>query len=418
METLIYVLKAHILFLILGGLYHFMLKNEKNFTFNRYYLLAIYGASILAPLLDFKLLNNVTIIDPQFFNSGSTATTAGDTSAALESNFLILENLLPWIYALLVSVSVIIFIIRFATSYNKFHLLQRISKLDYKRNVYWIEDDIPPFTFLNKTILPLKLQEDENQEVIIKHEEAHRKTFHFFDIIWVEILSSLLIFNPFHKKIKKYVMENHEFLADEYACEMTDKSHYAQILIHQTLNQNRLNFVSYFAKPTILSRLNMLKSSKKSKSKPVIVALSFILISALFSCDLNPTEEIILKKDSIKLTDKIPKAVDENTIFSIVENQAEPREGVQAFYDALNEDLKGNYPQEAIQNGIEGIVYIQFVIEKDGSLSNIQAVKGIGGGCDQVAVNMIKNYGDWIPGKQNGETVRSRRVVPVRFVLN
>jgi TonB family protein len=416
METLIYILKAHILFLILSGVYHFVLKNETSFTFNRFYLLALYGASILAPMLDFKILNNITIIDSEFFRIEPTAALA-NASEIIKFDLWTFETIFPLIYGLLVSISIIRFLIKFANSYHRFNQLHRFSKLDYKRNVYWIDDDVPPFTFLNKTVLPLKLVHDSNHEVIIKHEEAHRKTLHFFDIIWIELLSSLLIFNPLNKRIKKYVVENHEYLADEYACQTTNKSQYAQILIRQTLNQHKLHFVSYFAKPTVLKRLNMLKNSKKSNLKPIVVGSFFIFISALFSCDLNPTEEFILKDDNKEIADDLSEGVDENTVFSIVENQAEPKEGIQAFYDAISKRLNGNYPTEAIRNGIEGVVYVQFVIEKNGSLSNIQAVKGIGGGCDELAVKMLQNYGNWNPGRQKGKTVRSRGVVPIRFAL-
>jgi TonB family protein len=67
--------------------------------------------------------------------------------------------------------------------------------------------------------------------------------------------------------------------------------------------------------------------------------------------------------------------------------------------------------------GIEGTVYVQFVIEKDGSISNVQAVRGIGGGCDEVAVEVISNSEKWIAGKQAGQFVRSRRIIPIKFVL-
>jgi len=421
MDTLIYILKAHLLFLILGGIYHFTLRNEKNFKFNRIYLLAVYGVSIIAPLLDFKLFNNITFINPSLLGNENTAARLSGNSQILENNALTIDTILPWAYGVLASISLILFILKFLKSNYQFNLLKRHASFDYTRKVYWVEDNIPPFTFLNKTILPERLKNDHNREMIIMHEESHRKAFHFFDIIWVEILSSLLIFNPINKKIKKYVVENHEFLADDYACIDHQKSNYAELLIKQTLQQNSIPFVSYFSKPMVLNRLNMLKNNKKSSVRPFIAALAFISISSIFSCDFNPDAEIILEQKNDEPADKklaSNNTVDDTTIFSIVEDQAEPKEGVQGFYDAIREDLEGKYPQEAIDKGVEGVVYIQFVIERDGSLSNVKAVKGIGAGCDEVAVEILKNHGDWIPGKQDGKTVRSRRVIPIRFVTS
>lgn len=420
METLIYILKAHLLFMILGGIYHFLLRNEKSFTFNRIYLLAIYGVSILAPLLEFKIISNTTFIDPSLFSNSETNTAISTTSTSLGSNLFTLDILLPWIYGILISISILTFLIKFAKSFYRFKLVYRFSKFDYKQQVYWVEDNIPPFTFLNKTLLPNSLKDEKNKELIIRHEEAHRKTFHFFDIICVEILSSVLIFNPLNKTIKKYLVENHEFLADEYACEKSQKSNYIEILIEQTL-KNQLSYVSYFAKPTILNRLTMLDKNKKTRFKPLLAALCFTLISFTFACEINPAEEVIVKdenKSVVQEDDVDNQKIDETTIFSVVDNQAEPKRGIQDFYDDISKDLEGKYPQKAISNGVEGVVYIQFVIEKDGSLSNENAVKGIGFGCDEIAVQILKKQGKWIPGKHNGKTVRSQRVIPIRFKIS
>jgi TonB family protein len=420
MEALIYIAKAHLMFLILGGIYHFTLRDEKSFTFNRFYLLAIYGVSIIAPLLEFKLFKNITFIEPSFLSTANSELAFRNSTPYLESNLFDFSTILTLIYGTLVTFSILFFLIKFGKSLYQFKLLHRFAQFDRRKNVYWVEDDIPPFTFLNKTLLPVKLKNDENKDVIIKHEEAHRKTLHFVDIIWVEILSSILMFNPLNKRMKKYVVENHEYLADDYACNDVLKTNYAQLLVQQTLSQKQLQFVSYFAKPTILNRLNMLKNNKKSKSKPFLVGLIFALISLTFSCDLNPAEEIVLKpeNEAVSINDAVEMNDEANNkIFSIVEEPAVPRDGIQAFYDAINDDMDGKYPQEAINLGVEGVVYIQFVVERDGSLSNIIPVKGLGAGCDELAVEVLKNYGHWIPGKQQGKIVRTSRVIPIRFVL-
>jgi protein TonB len=104
-------------------------------------------------------------------------------------------------------------------------------------------------------------------------------------------------------------------------------------------------------------------------------------------------------------------------IFSIVEVQAEPVGGVKAFYEYVSSQLKDNYPSQAQRMNIQGVVYIQFVVEKDGSITDVQAVKGIGGGCDELAIKVLENSPKWNPGKQRGKAVRSRKMVPIRFKL-
>lgn len=131
--------------------------------------------------------------------------------------------------------------------------------------------------------------------------------------------------------------------------------------------------------------------------------------------DLEMTEDTQIE-DLVFEEDPGEEEVDQ--IFTIVEQQAEPKGGIQAFYDYVATELSDKYPRTAQRMGIEGVVYVQFVIEKDGSLTDVQSVKGIGGGCDEVAVEVVKNAPKWTPGKQRGRAVRSQRVIPIRFVLN
>ena len=76
-----------------------------------------------------------------------------------------------------------------------------------------------------------------------------------------------------------------------------------------------------------------------------------------------------------------------------------------------------NYPQEARDASIQGTVYLTFIVEPDGSITNIVVVRGISGGCDDEAIRVMKTMPDWIPGKQNGIPVRVRLTLPFKFTL-
>lgn len=100
-------------------------------------------------------------------------------------------------------------------------------------------------------------------------------------------------------------------------------------------------------------------------------------------------------------------------IFTIVEQQPSPVGGIKAFYDYVSSNIK--YPSRATRMGLEGRVFVEFVVEKDGSLTDIKVVKGIGGGCDEEAVRVISSAPKWNPGKQRGQEVRVRMVMPILF---
>lgn len=102
-------------------------------------------------------------------------------------------------------------------------------------------------------------------------------------------------------------------------------------------------------------------------------------------------------------------------IFTIVQEQPSPVGGMKAFYDFVFENLK--YPAKASRMGIEGRVFVEFVVERDGSLTDIKVAKGIGGGCDEEAVRVISEAPKWNPGKQRGKAVRVRMIMPIMFKL-
>jgi protein TonB len=99
-----------------------------------------------------------------------------------------------------------------------------------------------------------------------------------------------------------------------------------------------------------------------------------------------------------------------------VEETAAPKEGLPAFYQYVMKNLK--YPQQARDAKTEGKVFVQFVINIDGSLSDIKVIKGIGNGCDEEAVRIIQGSPPWNPGKQKGVVVKQRYTLPFVFRLN
>ncbi|HRJ31736.1 MAG TPA: energy transducer TonB [Cyclobacteriaceae bacterium] len=106
---------------------------------------------------------------------------------------------------------------------------------------------------------------------------------------------------------------------------------------------------------------------------------------------------------------------DVDQIFLVVEETATPKGGMGAFYKYVGDKMK--YPAQARRMGIEGKVFVEFVINRDGSITDVKAIKGIGAGCDEEAVRVVQSAPPWNPGKQRGKPVRQRYVVPITFKL-
>lgn len=111
-----------------------------------------------------------------------------------------------------------------------------------------------------------------------------------------------------------------------------------------------------------------------------------------------------------------PEVKDDPIIENIyIEEPAQFIGGENAMLEYLLKNTR--YPDLAKDFGIEGTVFIQFVVEKDGSITNVKIIRGIGGGCDEEALRVVQNMPLWQPGKVNGRPVRALLILPIKFKL-
>lgn len=132
-----------------------------------------------------------------------------------------------------------------------------------------------------------------------------------------------------------------------------------------------------------------------------------------FSSEISENTEIETWTPPVQ--DIVDEEIIEEEIFMVVESQPEFPGGDKARMRYLQENLK--YPQLAKESGIQGTVYVTFVVEKDGSVTDIQVARSIGGGCDEEAVRVVKAMPKWKPGQQRGKAVRVRFSLPLKFTL-
>ena len=102
-------------------------------------------------------------------------------------------------------------------------------------------------------------------------------------------------------------------------------------------------------------------------------------------------------------------------IFQVVEEMPVFPGGETKLLEYISNNIQ--YPQVARETGIQGRVFIGFVVEPDGSISNVKLLRGIGGGCDEEAIRVVKSMPKWKPGKQHGKVVRVSYLIPISFKL-
>jgi periplasmic protein TonB len=107
---------------------------------------------------------------------------------------------------------------------------------------------------------------------------------------------------------------------------------------------------------------------------------------------------------------------DENKIFMVVEQQPEFEGGYEAMMNFIRKNMR--YPASARRMGIDGTVYVSFVVGKDGAINDVKVLRGISADCDKEAVRVVQAMPPWKPGKQNGKPVFVRFNLPIKFKLN
>ncbi|WP_339904404.1 TonB family protein [uncultured Cyclobacterium sp.] len=270
-----------------------------------------------------------------------------------------------------------------------------------------------PFSFGNYIFLhPSTYQEgSETTKIIIAHELVHISQKHHIDLAMIEFLSVLCWFNPIVFMVKKAMVLNHEYLADQGVKEIVHPLAYKKLLLNLTMGKNPMVWTSAISSSTLKQRLIMLNKPQNKKAKHlnigyfsltalVILAGFSLKITAYPSESISPNSQLYAQAKQNNLLDKLP----------------EFKGGMAAFSNYVKKEAE--FPLHARKNGKEGQVLVQFVVEKDGSVSHVKATKGAGNGFEFLAERIIQNAPAFHPGIQNGRPVRVELTIPLIFSLS
>ncbi len=164
----------------------------------------------------------------------------------------------------------------------------------------------------------------------------------------------------------------------------------------------------------VIKKDNEVRPEDMMKSQDEILSTN----TAIGAFDVKGNDEAgeVLKAKEVIATEPVKPKEEENKVFDVVEQMPSFPGGQGALMNYLNSNIK--YPVIAEENGIQGRVVVQFVVGKDGSISNVHVVKSVDPSLDKEAVRVVKNMPKWIPGKQNGQSVTVRYTLPVTFRLS
>jgi len=444
MNTLNYLIQVNAYLLLFYLFYLALLRNETFFKLNRFYLITTALISLFIPLLQSDWVRSFFITEQVYEVSQSAAIIIydiGNFSASTGQRKT--EDILWAVYLSGVGISFLIF----------------ICKLYAVRKAIRKSAEKQAFSFFKTIVVDPSLPQ---KETIEQHERVHAEQWHSADVLFFEFLAVFNWFNPVIYGFKKAIKNIHEFIADENAAiHEKSKAAYALILLNNSFGVPQYQLTNSFFNQSLLKRRILMLHKKKSRRTAILkyglsapLFAGMLLFSSAMASPVEIAEEL---KTGIQT---IAKAVDlEKRIQKIIENPVTlddetSKAGNPVLHDYISDTqvhaddttkevpaslagvevlpqfrggqqewakfLSNNliYPKEARENKVEGRVIVQFVVEKDGSITNISVLKGIGYGCDEAAMNAIKNSPKWAPGTQNGKEVRVQYVAPIVFALD
>ncbi|MHA7128331.1 TonB family protein [Algoriphagus namhaensis] len=418
-----YLLELSICLAIFWGFYKLVLEKLTFFGWNRAYLLGSFLCSLFLPLLSFEILSDTEIIREMTLPEISIGSTTPDEQTNFWSG---------WDWQVVLGVSYLIGAVftfgRLIFGLSKSFLLLRKAKMIYHDGLrIAIHPRFQPASFFSFILLPDFQPAHSDQEQIILHESVHVKNYHTYDLLVIQMGKILLWFNPLIYLFEKSIREVHEFEADRAVTRSYSSFDYSRLLVRLLSTQKNFQCIHYFSHFQTKKRIIMMNKTKSTQAmkKRFWLALPLAaLVTFLVACDRSEQNSSIGSdsQDSQGQLDSklefrtLPLAEEEpDAVFDVVEQAPMPMEGMNAWAGFLMSSLK--YPEEAVEKRIEGQVLLSFVVNEYGKLTDIEVLKGIGGGCDEEAVRVLKTVGDWKPGLQKGKPVKVRMELPINFEL-
>ncbi|BDC98231.1 hypothetical protein PEPS_05120 [Persicobacter psychrovividus] len=370
MHTLLSIHLTSQLFLFLGfTVFYFFMKGRKAGQWNRLFLLGTALGALLLPWLSqlnlfpsSSALEGASAIMLSPIEINTSYTKVVHQFNFLESAYMIGALVLMMFFAF----RLVYFIVKLSK-----------AKWEKRQGIIWVEGvrNLSVCSYFNLLIWSddLKLS-DQDRARIIEHEYGHIRQWHSLDRLLMDVLCVLWWFNPAVWLIKNALEEEHEYLADAYSLRnFPDHTAYAQLLARKTLEQLGWSIGHSFFNSKTLKRISMMKNPKKLSRLGLMFSLSLVAMFSLWACQSNEEAQLPNTVTDAKGITQNPDLSGE--IYTIVEEQPMFNGGMPAFYNYIGEHLK--YPEEAQKVGLEGRVFVQFVVTKSGEVTGVKIIKGV-----------------------------------------
>jgi TonB family protein len=463
-----YIIESGVSLALLSLIYVLFLRKETFFRINRLFLLGSVLFSVILPVIKLRIfapqsviLSEITVTPYRNLLESITVYSHG-LSGTVEQAVLS-ANLLIYFYI----AGVAFFFGRFLFRILQLLLIIRRNGVQSANGfkLVILEKETSPYSFMNYIFVSQSLMQSRGYDKMIEHEVEHVKQGHSLDVIILELLTVFQWFNPFMWMLNRAIRETHEFLADQAVLSKgVSRGEYKLLLLNQFVG-GQLVIANNFNYSLIKNRIKMMSKIKSSKIAITKIAFGLLVATALivaFACEQK--ESVISKKNQIDRVVKVTLSgellkfdgdsadienlisiiskngnsvsykdssgqkvlmkiqtptpqmkIEGEEVFYIVEEMPEYPGGEMALRQYMATAVK--YPDDAVKKGIQGKVYVTFVVSKDGTVADAKIARGVDPSLDTEALRVVNNLPKWKPGKQKGQAVNVSYTVPINFKL-
>ena len=464
---LAYFLKINVGIIVFYIFYRLFFYKDTFFHWRRTELLCFLGVSLFYPMLNLqewvKAHEPMVVIADLYSTTLLPEVVFEETITPTHTNWQeFATNSLSIIYFC----GVILLFIRFIMQLTSIILLRiqcKVTEIQGVR-VQILNKASGPFSFFHWIFVHPESHTQEELAEILTHEQTHAHQLHSADIMFSELICIACWFNPFIWLMKREIRNNLEYMADQRVLQTGyDYKVYQYHLLGLAHNKAAATLYNSF---NVLPLKNRIKMMNKKRTKEIgrtkyllflpLAALLLIIsnIEAVARTTKNFTREVIqtVEKSTeqvtkavgqipeqatveeatipkeipadIDITDKDPSAImqkvntgDDDDIFDVVEEMPVFPGGQTGLMEFIAKNLR--YPVKAQKEGIQGRVIARFIVEKDGSVSNLAvARRSASSELDAEAIRVLSTMPKWTPGKQRGKEVRVKYTVPIAFKLS
>ena len=443
-DFLIYDAKVAVLIAVFYMFYRLMLSRETFHRVNRIVLLTTSVVSFVLPLCIITMHKTVTV-------TALPAVDVGDLQATVveESQSLWLHTLLPTLFI----IGVVLTLSYTLLSVWRVVLLIKNSEHHPQEDgivVCVTDDQVSPFSWMHYIVMN-RQDYAEHNDAVLAHERGHVRLRHSWDVLLVDALTALQWFNPAMWMLRQDLRAIHEYEADGAVLSQGfNARQYQYLLITKAASIGGYSIANGISHSTLKNRIRMMlhKKSQGSHLLKLLALLPIVGISLVLNAEtvtdvvyqqpqkkfikkgkknatvkMGPVNEIVVVEQApddqkevkpVEMPNAI-KVEKEVKAFDVVEQMPQFPGGPAALMQFLSQNVK--YPVEAHKAGVQGRVIANFVVEKDGSITEAKIVKSVSPELDAEALRVIGSMPNWMPGRQNGEPVRVKYTVPITFKL-